>query len=244
MTTMCSQAQIPAVTADQMAEVDRIMIDELGIDLVQMMELAGAALATLARNRFLDGDPRGKRVLVLAGSGGNGGGGMVAARRLHGWCADVEVWTTRGPEELIEAAAHQVRSLQTLGIPLRAPSERQPLPSADLVIDALLGYALSGPPTGNAATLIEAANKHHAPVVSLDLPSGLDATTGAVFTPSVHADATLTLALPKSGLWSPGAHRVTGELYLADIGVPEAIYTRLGLDVGPIFARHDLLRIG
>ena len=244
MTHLCPQPQIAAATADQMAEVDRMMTEELGVELLQMMELAGAALATLARDRFLDGDPRVKRVLVLAGSGGNGGGGLVAARRLHGWCADVEVWTTRAPEGLRGAAAHQMRSLRALDVPCHPPDEGLPLPMADLVLDALLGYSAYGAPTGSAAALIAAANAQTAPILSLDLPSGLDATTGAIYDPCIRADATLSLALPKTGLWAPWAHRVTGELYLADIGVPEALYGRLDLEVGPIFARQQLLRIG
>lgn len=245
MTTLpCSQPQIPAVTAAEMAEVDRLMTEEVGADLLQMMELAGAALATLARDRFLGGDPRGRRVLVLAGTGGNGGGGLAAARRLHGWYADVEVWTSRPPEQLRGAAAHQRRSLLALGVPLHGPDEGQALPPADLVLDAVIGYSLDGPPTGGAAALIEAANGHAAPTLSLDLPSGLEATTGTILAPCARADATLALALPKRGLWAPGTHAVSGERYLADIGVPEAVYRRLGLDIGPIFARQTLLRIG
>ncbi len=86
-------------------------------------------------------------------------------------------------------------------------------------------------------------NAHAAPVLSLDLPSGLEATSGTVFDPCVRADATLALALPKTGLWAPGARRVSGELYLADIGVPQEVYARLGLHVGPIFTREEIVRL-
>src|SRR5262245_59106562 len=103
--TDCAHREIPAITADQMALVDRIVTAEYGIVLLQMMELAGRHLADLARTRFLGGDPRGTHVLVLAGSGGNGGGGLVAARRLHGWCADIAIWLTREATELRGAAA-------------------------------------------------------------------------------------------------------------------------------------------
>ena len=75
----------PSITADQMREVDRAMVEDYGIQLTQMMENAGRNLAHLARYRLLEGDPRGERVLVLAGKGGNGGGGAVCARRLHNW---------------------------------------------------------------------------------------------------------------------------------------------------------------
>ena len=74
--------QIPYLTTQQMIEVDRVMIEDLLIDLPRMMENAGRNLADLARRRFLDGDPRGKSVVVLAGAGGNGGGALVCARRL------------------------------------------------------------------------------------------------------------------------------------------------------------------
>jgi len=78
-------AGVPAISVDQMREVDRLMVDEFGVTLLQMMENAGRSLAVLARDRFLGNYAGGKRVTVLAGSGGNGGGGMVCARRLANW---------------------------------------------------------------------------------------------------------------------------------------------------------------
>ncbi len=84
---------------------------------------------------------------------------------------------------------------------------------------------------------------HGAPILSLDLPSGLDATTGQAHDPTIRASATLTLALPKTGLRAPGASAYVGELYLADIGVPPALYTHLGLSVGPLFAAHEIVRL-
>ena len=92
---------IPAITTEQMREVDRLMVDVFGIELLQMMENAGRHLAALARQRFLGGNPVGKRVVVLVGSGGNGGGGLVAARRLQSWGADVKIYTTKMPVDLI-----------------------------------------------------------------------------------------------------------------------------------------------
>ena len=80
---------VPAVTSVEMATVDQAMVEDYGIDFIQMMENAGRVLAAMARDRFLDGDPRGKTVVVLAGPGGNGGGALVAGRRLHGWVRHV-----------------------------------------------------------------------------------------------------------------------------------------------------------
>ena len=233
---------VPALTTDEMREVDRLMVDEYGIALLQMMEHAGRHLAHLARRRFLGGDARDHRVVVLAGTGGNGGGGLVAARRLHAWGAAVQVLTTKPPAAYDGVPAHQCAILQNMDVPVHPAGDGNP-PAADLVIDALIGYSLTSDPRGAAAALIRAANNHAAPVLSLDVPSGLDATTGAVHTPAVRADATMTLALPKTGLH--GSASATGDLYLADISVPPALYAApsLGLAVPPIFASADLCRL-
>jgi NAD(P)H-hydrate epimerase len=116
---------------------------------------------------------------------------------------------------------------------------------ASLVIDGLIGYSLSGPPRGNFAMLIDWANRAAAPVLALDVPSGLDATSGTVWEPCIRATATMTLALPKRGLLARGARGAVGELYLADIGVPPQLYARppLGLVVASPFGAADVVRI-
>ena len=98
----------------------------------------------------------------------------------------------------------------------------------------LIGYSLSGAPRGVSAGLIRAANAHTAPVLALDVPSGVDTATGAAYDPAIIAEATLTLALPKQGLQHDTAKKQVGELYLADISIPPGLYSRppLGLDVG------------
>ena len=90
----------PFVDTAEMIEVDRAMIEDYHIELIQMMENAGRNLAHLARMRFLDGDPREMRVLVMAGSGGNGGGALAAARRLHNWGGNVTVALGQAPEAM------------------------------------------------------------------------------------------------------------------------------------------------
>jgi NAD(P)H-hydrate epimerase len=236
----------PAVTPDQMSRVDRLMVDELGVDVLQLMELAGQAVAVWARERFLGGDARGKRVVVLAGSGGNGGDGMVAARLLHAWGARPAVWLSHDPATLRGAAAHQMHALTRLGLPLTTPEDPDEpiaLPPADLLVDALLGFGLSGPPTGASARLIAAANRHPAPVLAVDLPSGLDALSGAPYDPCIRADATLTLALPKTGLLTATARDLSGDLVMADIGVPPEVYARVGVAVGPLFGERSIVRV-
>jgi NAD(P)H-hydrate epimerase len=246
-----SEAPFPSVTPDQMSQVDRIMSADFGVSVLQLMELAGQAVAAWARERFLAADVRGKKVLILARSGGNGGDGMAAARLLHAWGAEVDVWLSHSPDVLRGAAAHQAHSLAALGLPLvdgsevgERRTEGLRLPAADLIVDGLLGFGLSGPPTGAAARLIAAANAHPAPILAIDLPSGLDARTGEPHAPCIRAAATLTLALPKSGLLTSAARPFVGELAVADIGVPPAAYARLGVDVGYLFSRASIIRGG
>jgi len=236
---------MPWLTTEQMIEVDRIMVDDLHIGLAQMMESAGLGLARLARGRFLADDPRDRRVVVLAGPGGNGGGALVAARRLHGWGAEVTVVTSAPDDRFVDVPAEQLDRVDRLDIARLDAADVDRLGTFDLVLDGVIGYSLSGAPRGPAAVLIGAADRLAPHVLSLDVPSGLDAASGDVHDPVVSASATLTLALPKIGLRSAGARNVVGELYLGDIGVPPAVYSApsLGLDVGAVFAAAEILRI-
>ncbi len=234
-----ADGDLPYITTEQMVEVDRAMIEDFGIDLVRMMENAGRCLAHLARERFLDGDPRGKRVVALAGTGGNGGGVLVAARRLHGYGADVVVYVTRA--EMTSVPAQQARALEAIGVPVHYAE--LPAGDCDLVLDGVIGYSLREAPRGIAADWIQWANTSAVPVLSLDTPSGLDTATGVAAEPCVKATATMTLALPKVGLRA--AEDAVGELYLADISVPTELYARppLNLSVGRPFALADVIRL-
>ncbi len=238
-----SKPSVPTVSAERMREVDRLMEEQYGVALLQMMENAGRNLAHLARRRYFDGDARNGQILVLAGSGGNGGGGLVCARRLHNWGADVRVWLTKPADELGAVPRRQLGILEAMGLPVTNAHSGVDRPAAGLVVAAIIGYSLSGAPTGSAAALVAAASRHAAPVLSLDTPSGLDPDTGVPHEPAIRADATMTLALPKTGLLATAAAEHVGELYLADISVPPALYSALGITVGPIFARCDVVRL-
>jgi NAD(P)H-hydrate epimerase len=222
---------VPAITAEQMRDIDRIAMEGFGLGILQMMENAGR---NLAQNVFdmLHGD-RGT-VTVLAGSGGNGGGGLCCARHLHnrGW--PVSVILNKDAEALTGAARNQLDILQKAGLELIAaaaePDAQEAIRQAQVVVDALIGYSLRGAPRGRIAELIDLCNQHAVRVLSLDIPSGLDATTGEAPGLVVRPDRTLTLALPKTGL-----RDVQGKLYLADIGIPPEVYRRLGISLEHIF---------
>ena len=229
---------VPWITVAQMRDVDRVAI-ELGVTLPRMMENAGAHLATVAL-ALLSNDARGRTIAVLAGRGGNGGGGLVAARRLIGWGADVEVRLSDDPESLAPVPREQLQILRVTGASVAVGAGGMQTP--DLFIDALLGYSQDGAPRGGAGELIAAASG--APVLSLDVPSGLALEDGTVYEPAVRADATVTLALPKGGLRHDDARRVVGELYLADIGIPPEVYARLGIDYRSPYLYHLVVNSG
>jgi NAD(P)H-hydrate epimerase len=237
---------IPTVTVAQMREVDRLMMEEMEINLLQMMENAGRALAAQAR-LLVGGDARHKQVVALAGSGGNGGGGLAAARRLATWGAEVSVFLGGARAVFQGVPRHQLDILDHLDVPVHEPIEAavvdQALAAADVVLDALIGYSLHGAPRGPIASLIRKANASQRPILALDIPSGLDGDTGEAYEPAIRATRTLTLALPKVGLLQPAARRCVGDLFLADISVSDLVYQRLGLEVGPVFAEADVVPI-
>lgn len=239
-------ATVSCVTVQQMREVDRLMVDEAGISLVQMMENAGRALATVARTH-LGGSVHRRHVAVLAGSGGNGGGGLVAARRLACWGATVTVWTSQPPQQLTGVSRQQAVAAEASAVHLRpGPPGEADLDGMEVVLDAVIGYSLRGAPSGVALDLVRAAQDARdrgLPVVSLDVPSGLDPDTGQAPGAAVRASHTVTLARPKAGLLAPAAAEYVGALSLADISVPGWVYARLGLDPTSPFATSDIVRL-
>jgi len=157
---------------------------------------------------------------------------MVAACHLSNRGALVQAKLVTDPASLKDIPAHQWRILNTLGV---AGDNDPALETAELIVDALIGYGLMGNPRGPIAEWIARVNAAQRPVLALDTPSGLDTTTGIPGTPCIVATATLTLALPKVGLLTAAARPFVGELYLADISVPPALYRRLNLHMPPLF---------
>jgi len=219
---------VPAVTTAQMRAVDRVAIEEVGIDLLQMMEHAGRTLAlTVLDERDSDDGT----VAVLAGPGGNGGGGMAAARHLHNRDVPVEVVLDRDPDDLDGVPAQQRAILAEMGVPIGVGAGA--VPACDVAVDAIIGYSLDGALRGTARDLVAATGECDR-IVSLDIPSGRDATTGECPGLAVEPDRTLTLALPKTGLAGVG-----GRLDLADITVPATVYDRLDIPyVQPFGSRY------
>jgi NAD(P)H-hydrate epimerase len=215
-----------------MREVDRLLVDELGISLLQLMENAGRNLAVVTRE-LLGGDAAGASITVLAGPGGNGGGGLAAARHLV--AAGAHVTVALAAEQLSPAAKEELQIVRRLGVRECVGGE------PDLVIDALLGYGQRGAPYGETARLIEWSAGRR--VLALDVPSGLELETAVLHEPHVLAEATLSLALPKHGLRAPAAREAVGRLFLADLAVPPLVYAGLGLDYVSPFGRGTIVPV-
>lgn len=242
-------AAIPTVIAGQMEEVDRLAVHEFGIDVLQMMEHAGSHLAELVRAE-LDGSLGDRRVIVAVGSGNNGGGGLAAARHLANRGASVRVILARPVNRLTEAGRHQLMTLLQMAVDCSVAIHDVPddelageFATADAVVDAVLGYRAAGPPHDGALWLLERIAGASVPVISLDLPSGLDPDTGETAGIAVSATATLTLALPKQGLFRAEGRARAGRIHLGDIGLPAALYRRIGLDSGTPFASGRIVRL-
>jgi NAD(P)H-hydrate epimerase len=210
---------VPVVNTEQMREIDRIAIEETGPNLFQMMENAGRNLA-LQVMEVLGVRRNTAKVIVLAGTGGNGGGGICAARHLANRAVDVKLCLS-AVERLGAVEIFQRKVFTSaLGMEISLADVWREAP--DLIVDALIGYGLKSAPADSVEQLIRWANGTGAPILALDVPSGVDSTTGATPGEFIAARWTMTLALPKSGL----VPEKTGHLTLADIGIPPETYRR------------------
>ncbi|MBI2915204.1 MAG: NAD(P)H-hydrate dehydratase [Firmicutes bacterium] len=220
-----------ALTAMEMRELDRRCADDFGISGLMLMENAGVAVARQGARML--GNVQGRKIYVFAGTGNNGGDGFVAARHLSNWGARVRVFLAGEEESVKGDAATNLAILKRMGIDLMSADEgslpriRLAAGIADLTIDSILGTGARGEPRGLIPALIESMNQNSGPVLSVDLPSGLDADSGSTGAYCVRATATVTLGAPKLGtVLYPGAS-YTGDLYVADIGIPLSLPAQL-----------------
>jgi NAD(P)H-hydrate epimerase len=206
------------------------------------MENAGREVAKAAETFF---GKQKKSWLVLAGKGNNGGDALVAARHLTEWGHRTEIVFAENPNKLRGDAAVQCRIANNLGIPMLEYGEQGIKWSEfDGIIDGLLGTGTSGPPREPYAALIREANSAGVPIVSIDIPSGLNADTGTVYEPCIGAAVTVTLAFLKRGLVQYPGKAVSGEVQIAPIGIPEAFADKHGVKTYLITERVLSERLG
>ncbi|MDR0491050.1 MAG: NAD(P)H-hydrate dehydratase [Oscillospiraceae bacterium] len=204
----------------QMRKIDRYVIDNLGVPGATLMSSAAGHIAAAAMEHL----SLGGCAAVFCGAGNNGGDGIAAAAFLIGRGVPVRVFFVGSEEKLTADSSEMRRRLVSLGGRLEAFSDatdiRQYLHRCDVIIDALFGIGLNSALRGDALKAVEIINNSAAYTISADIPSGVDADTGAVLGDAVKADMTVTFTLAKPGHFvEPGCIRC-GELRVCDIGIP------------------------
>jgi hydroxyethylthiazole kinase-like uncharacterized protein yjeF len=224
-----------SLSREETRSLDRRAMETLGVPGLTLMENAGRGAAD-AIERFWgslggrDGEPfgaaRGRRIAIVAGAGNNGGDGFVAARHLHIRGAKVAVFLCAEAAKIAGDAAVNLKIVRNLGLDVRetagAGLDRlaEDLKDFDLVVDAVGGTGIRGRLQGAQADAVRQINAAGRPVVALDIPTGLDCDTGAADGPVIRAALTVTFVARKKGFDAPGAAEYTGQVIVADIGVP------------------------
>lgn len=212
------------VTRDEMREIDRRAFGEFGIPAIILMENAGRGAADEARKLYRERGLSGP-MLIFCGAGNNGGDGLVVARHLANAGFEVRIYLCfdRARADRTREAGINLTICERMALPIEetATAEaveelRARLPDDGLVVDAIFGIGLSGPPREPLASLIRLLAESRLPVLAIDIPSGLDADTGEVLGVALPADLTATMACPKRGLKAPQAGRVV----VVDISAP------------------------
>jgi len=209
------------VTAEEMREIDKRTIEKYGISGNVLMERAGLAVSYRIKELFGR-----KKVIVVSGSGNNGGDGLVVARNLHneGW--EVKVFLTGGPEDLKGDALVQYKAAVKFGVDIQPVEEllanySSILTRHPMIVDAILGTGLNKNVSGILSEVFSLLNRSHIPIISIDIPSGISADNGQVLGAAVKADYTVTFGFPKRGHFLYPGTEYAGKLFIEDIGFPE-----------------------
>jgi len=223
---------IPVLSRAQVRAFDELAIEECKVPSLVLMENAARGATDILVRELLGGSARGKRVVLLCGTGNNGGDGFAMARRLLTLRASPLVFLLGTADKLSKDARANADAWRGLGgeaLPLEAGDALdEALANSDACVDALFGTGLDRPLEGAAGRIVEALRPHAARVFAVDLPSGLDADTGAVLGVAVRAAVTTTFAHCKLGLLTPLGAEHAGRVFVADIGVPASLVSRTG----------------
>lgn len=219
-----------SVTVKQIQDLDKAAIVGLGVPSLALMENAGRAVAGEVA-RILQGKHRAK-VCIVCGRGNNAGDGFVAARHLLNAGINPSVVLIGRGKDLKEDAAVNYRILKKLKYPVREIGSadgllRRVLSTADVVVDAVFGVGLSRDIEEPFAGVLEAVNRYAKKVVAVDIPSGLNGTTGEIYGVCVRADVTVTFSFAKKGFFKNEGPRHVGKVIVADIGIPSRLKGRI-----------------
>lgn len=223
-----------ALTAAEMQAADSRTVDDVGIPEAILMESAGRAVADLARDFIedLDGDPI--RIAIVAGPGNNGGDALVAARHLMQLGFEPDIYMAAKSKDCNDLCRVQLDIMEGLGASISYLRDQSPeffrsgLRAAALIVDGLLGTGASGALREAYKGWVNEINIAGREVIAVDIPTGVDPSSGGVPGPAVTATATVTMAAPKVGLLLYPAASYVGELWVANIGIPPSILAESG----------------
>jgi ADP-dependent NAD(P)H-hydrate dehydratase / NAD(P)H-hydrate epimerase len=200
--------------AEDLRELDRRTVEDAGLPAAALMEAAGAAAAAELRERF----PAARRIAVVCGPGSNGGDGFVVARHLRDAGLDAWIVLVAAADRIRGDAATMLRVADALEVP-----RRDDLLGAEVVVDALLGTGARGMPRAEIAQAISRIAQHGAPVLALDIPSGIDATTGVVPGDAIRATCTVAFHGRKLGTAIEPGRSHAGDVVTLPIGLPRSL---------------------
>ena len=236
---------IKVVTATEMREKDRFTIEDIGVPGVVLMENAGRAAFRIIQNELNDvPDPL---VYIFCGKGNNGGDGFVVARHLWNEGIYVRVFCIVDTSSLSGDAMTNYQIIKNMNIPVEFVKtiddireiENEP---PDILVDALLGTGIKGPASGFSRDVIDFINKNlETQVLSIDIPSGLNASSPEVSGSAIRANYTVAMALPKRCHTLYPAKNYVGELYIADIGIPPFVQNNDDVKVDMLEERDIVL---
>jgi len=233
-------AGVVAVTGEQMRKVLEVAAQN-GLPPAAWLDRAAERVVEVAER--VAGGLADKRVVVLAGPTASGGIGLAAAARWPQRGAKALVVLARKRKEYVGDLASRIATAEGAGAKVLEGFQEKIFDEAALVVDALLGTELAGPPMGSYSLLIKAANFSMKPVLALEVPSGLDPETGSTPGPCMRAKATVAFGMPRKGLLAATAERATGEVWLADVGLTRETYARAGVAANEPFHDGPLLRL-
>ncbi len=226
MVEAASEASRYILDRESVRAVDRAAVEEYGIPGIVLMENAARGLASEAL-RMVRGAGAAPSVLIVCGTGNNGGDGYALARHLHNAGVRVVLAPLGEPSPGTDAAVNR-DICRAMGLVEIAPAQIEAHLGSDLIVDGIFGTGLDRPVREPAAGIIDRINRSGRPVLAIDVPSGLDCDTGRPLGSAIRADRTVTFVGLKPAMANPAAKEYVGEVVVADIGAPVELTERFG----------------